>query len=693
MYFFRKYRLDLATPLIIMLLVVIIFGARSDIGETATVGQVKVYPKLANYFLRTPINDSDVTELAKWDLLILGMQAQDVSPNQIKKIRELNPKIKILAYVLSQEFPVGFYQTLESANGPWHQLYQGFDSGWWLYRSDGANFSSWPGHQSINVTNQAVTNSSNQRWNTYLPQFMHDKVMSTGFWDGIFYDNAWSNVSWVGDGNMDINRDGQKDEKNWLDSEWQAGMRTMFAKSRQLEGPNAIILGNGGDVYKESLNGGLVENAYLDTAWSSWVIDQKRYLDFMAQGRAPQSSIINNNTNGTGQKDNYKLMRYGLGSALLDNGYYSFDRGIDSHGELWWYDEYNIDLGQPLSSAYNLTNNNSTAVSNGLWRRDFEKGVVFVNSAKDGKAVTLGEEELEKLIGQQDKTFNDGSRVNYVYLAGQDGGIFLKPLSEIIGSPFINGYYARIFDYTGQRLRGGFYTYKKQYPGSSQIITVDIDGDGAFETIVAGDSQVDIYTSNGVKKKTFYPYGDKYKMGINLALGDVNGDGRKEILTGTARGGGPQIRIFSNLGDLINPGFFAYGKDFRGGVNVAVGDLNGDGTMEVIAGAGVGGGPQIRIFNANGKLLSSGWFAYDPKFRGGVQVATGDVNSDGKDEIVSGPGFGGKPEVKVWDDHGKQLGQTFMAFDPSNRGGVKVIVNDINRDNLPEILATGLNVF
>ncbi|MFA5358309.1 MAG: putative glycoside hydrolase [Patescibacteria group bacterium] len=670
-------------PLVILVMVFVFFS-----WHPASVKSSQ-YPRLANYFLKTPITDDEAVKLAKWDLVILGMQAQETSPEQIKKIKQLNPEIKILAYVASQEFPRGHYDKIESVNGPWHKLLAGMSDGWWLMRSNGEHFSSWPGNWSINVTNQAPVNASGQRWNTYLAQFMHDQVMSTGLWDGIFYDNVWGSASWVGDGDMDINRDGAKDNPTWLNTAWNEGMRTMLGKSRQLEGPDKIILGNGTNDYKDFLNGRLIENAY---AWKDWVTDQYAYTDYMSYGQNPKSTVVNNNTANTGDWQNYRLMRYGLASTMMNNGYYSFDYGTQSHGELWWYDEYDVDLGQPISAAYN-TDTGSSEIAPGLWRRDYEKGVVFLNSGKEGRIITLGDEEFEKISGKQDPTVNDGSRVNYVSLSGADGVIMYRPLSEIIGSPFVNGTFVRIFSATGERLRGGFYTYKRQYPGLSQIIIIDIDADGEMETIVAGRSGVDIYSSNGVKERTFYPYGEKYNKGVNIAVGDFGDDGTKKIITGTENGGGPHIRIFNNQGRLLSPGFFAYGTDYRGGVNVALGDLNGDGVDEIVAGAGVSGGPQIRIFNKDGKLLSAGWFAYDKKFRGGVNVSVGDLNGDGKAEIVTAPGFGGSPEVKVWDSRGKQIGKSFMAFDPSNKDGVEVLLNDINYDGSLEIIPTSPNVF
>ncbi|MEA2065128.1 MAG: S8 family peptidase, partial [Patescibacteria group bacterium] len=103
----------------------------------------------------------------------------------------------------------------------------------------------------------------------------------------------------------------------------------------------------------------------------------------------------------------------------------------------------------------------------------------------------------------------------------------------------------------------------------------------------------------------------------------------------------PMIKTF-NLSDdnIFLKEFFAYDKNFRGGVNVATGDIDGDGIDEIIAGAGNGGGPHVRIFDQLGRVKNQ-FFAYDKNFRGGVNVATGDIDGDGIDEIIAGAGNGG----------------------------------------------------
>ena len=92
--------------------------------------------------------------------------------------------------------------------------------------------------------------------------------------------------------------------------------------------------------------------------------------------------------------------------------------------------------------------------------------------------------------------------------------------------------------------------------------------------------------------------------------------------------------------------FFAYDPGFTGGVRVAAGDVTGDGTPDIITGAGPGGGPHVKVFDARTgaeQLNLPFTFNNEPAFQGGVFVASGDVNNDGFADIITGAGAGGGP--------------------------------------------------
>src|SRR5262249_55120877 len=152
----------------------------------------------------------------------------------------------------------------------------------------------------------------------------------------------------------------------------------------------------------------------------------------------------------------------------------------------------------------------------------------------------------------------------------------------------------------------------------------------------------------GALKFDFLAYAPTFLGGVRVAVGDVNGDGVPDILTAPGAGGGPLVKVFSGTDLALLRSFDAYDEAFPGGLYVAAGDVNGDGRADIITAPDVGGGPLVRVFDGASGVLTLAFNAYDPTFTGGVRVAAGDTNGDGKAEIITGPGFGGGPLVKVF---------------------------------------------
>lgn len=643
------------------------------------------YPRLANHYLRWGINMKEAEELSKWDLLILDSECQEISRNELNRIRSLNPEIVILVYINPQDivYKIDYPQYAKIRVAMLNEINK---NDWWLKDDRGQKTSFWPGSYIINVTDGSA-------WSDFLPNFINSKILASGQWDGIFYDNLLGATPYTYGARVDVNNDGRADTKEHSDKKWIEGMQKVLIDTRRLTGNDIVIIGNSASYlgYQPYLNGRTYET--FPTPWEgdgSWTATMKSYLNVLPElNRKPLIYTINSNTKNTGKKDDYRKMRFGLASTLLGEGYFSFDYGDTDHAQTWWYDEYNVVLGQAQSKAYNLLDKDSTFIKPGLWRRDFKNGIVLVNSTSKEQVYVFNKEEFEKIHGAQDRSVNNGSKINWIKLASNDGIILLKANNEIRNSSFDNGSFVRVFNEHGDQIQNGFFAYKDNFPGGSQILISDIDNDDRDEVLINKEGVVYIY-KNGDMIKSFQPYDGRFKGEISIAVEDLNGNGKKEIITGAGRGGGPHVRIFSQDGKPITGGFFAYDKNFRGGVNIAVMDLDGDGNKEIITGAGPGGGPHIRVFSKDGKPLTGGFFAYDRNFRGGVSIAVGDVNGSGEKEIITGPGYGSSPYVKIFNKDGVFLKQ-FLAYDYDMTSGVKVISDDINQNKIDDILVSTIS--
>jgi hypothetical protein len=235
---------------------------------------------------------------------------------------------------------------------------------------------------------------------------------------------------------------------------------------------------------------------------------------------------------------------------------------------------------------------------------------------------------------------------------------------------------------------------------------------GAYGTILTGAGPGAIYgphvrgfAGDGTPQPglSFLAYGTN-KYGVNVTVGNLDGSGGGEIITGAGPGAvfGPHVRAFDYDGSAVTPvdgvSYFAYGTN-KWGVNVAAGDIDGDGRDEIVTGAGPGPifGPHVRGWNVGAgttvPISAVSFFAYGTN-RMGVNVACGDLDADGIDEIITAPGpspvFGA--HVRGWNYDRVALteiaGVNFFAWDyPAVRFGARVSSGvDYNGDGRHEML-------
>jgi len=193
--------------------------------------------------------------------------------------------------------------------------------------------------------------------------------------------------------------------------------------------------------------------------------------------------------------------------------------------------------------------------------------------------------------------------------------------------------------------------------------------------------------------------------GVNVAAGDIDGDGYDEIITGAGPGAvfGPHVRAWNFDGSgsvtaIPEVSYFSYGTP-KWGVNVSAGDIDGDGFDEIVTGSGPGAvyGPHVRGWNVDGTLVTPipevSFFAYGTnKF--GVNVTCGDLDGDGMAEMVTGAGPGAVfgAHVRGWNYDGTTVtelpGINFFAWPPEEaRYGAEVFAGaDLDGNGLDDLV-------
>ena len=235
------------------------------------------------------------------------------------------------------------------------------------------------------------------------------------------------------------------------------------------------------------------------------------------------------------------------------------------------------------------------------------------------------------------------------------------------------------------------YPYDPSFAGGVRVATGDVNGDGVADIVTAPgpgmSPTVKVFDGQTAQLlRSFLAYDAQFRGGVYVAAGDLNGDGVADIVTGPDKGTPPTVRFFDGRNPAARNGsLMAFDPAFAGGVRVAVGDVNGDGKAEIVAGAGPGGSPEVKVFEPRGTLLRQ-FLAYDAGFAGGIFVAAGDVNGDGRADLVTGPDAGMGPLVKVFNARNVQQVNAFFAYDPSVTGGVRVAADDLDGDGKAEVV-------
>jgi hypothetical protein len=237
-------------------------------------------------------------------------------------------------------------------------------------------------------------------WPRHVISFLEEKclVRPSNNYDGVMLD-CLSSAPMFG---IDANRDGKRDQRDT--EQWREAYLWMLQELRRRH-PHILLIGNAGqplsarDPYLHWLNGSMHENA-LGNQWGTgewrqvWDGYRAAVSGSEKQGRETMHFIMvdvrmDRSLEEARQLDHLtatdlRRMRLGLcTSLLLDGGYFGFDRGDCLHGQLWWFDEYDADIGAPVERHRN------GAWGAGIYSRQYDRGLVIVNTHDKPVTVNL----------------------------------------------------------------------------------------------------------------------------------------------------------------------------------------------------------------------------------------------------------------------------------------------------------------
>ena len=263
----------------------------------------------AIYWTQPTISDIEATIIARHDIAIVDLENLFNNPDNLREIKQINPRCKVLAYVNFFEVWQNPVPTPRPFGTRMTQTITSQFSDWLLVRPDGQPVSFWEGMQSLNLSDLCPV-VQGYTYTRYMQDILLENVLNDRVWDGIFLDNLWNKIS--GFGLLDLDRDGQEEDSRTIDYQWYRGVSQFLTGIRQAKGSRFQIWGNHLSLFwGETVSGRLLEDfPTQDWSWEEAMAISEQLPAVIFQGKGQKIEMAFNS------------------SLLLDNAHFAFGQNM-----------------------------------------------------------------------------------------------------------------------------------------------------------------------------------------------------------------------------------------------------------------------------------------------------------------------------------------------------------------------------
>jgi hypothetical protein len=170
------------------------------------------------------------------------------------------------------------------------------------------------------------------------------------------------------------------------------------------------------------------------------------------------------------------------------------------------------------------------------------------------------------------------------------------------------------------------------------------------------------------------------------SVSDLDGDGIADLVSVPQPGVSPHMVVFSGKDMSVLRSVYVFDPRFLGGVNVATGDVNGDGLADILLAADAGATPHVVVISGGTWEVLASFYAFDKAFHGGLRLTAADANGDGVLDIITSTASGPISHVVAFANLGQSVITSFYAFPEAVRNGVEIAAADLDGDNIAELI-------